>query len=1202
MKSVTKPMRLRMLTRYVLAGLAMLAVPAQADYRAVVEKDARLGLWLADWLNRLHADGVSTTRGEPYMPGLIWKIPAEVPGQRVMKNDLLLLLDSVSCLPADTCPSAAGLATWVQSLPVTGRVSIGKSDPRWLEVHPPQDPLLRRGHEIVLPTRPHVVAVVKRNGEICHVQHDPSLFALDYLRRCEPEGRPGQAWVIQPDGLVRQFSIAYWNREVQQPPAPGAWILADEHHAGWPESIYPLLARFLATQGPASDGGHLPAPAPEEVSASADPEVPRNLPISASDWGMTGLLQTPTARMGKAGTASIGVSRVAPYTRLSVALQPFDWFEVGFRYNDVSNRFYGATIAGDQSYKDKNVDFKLRLSTETEFMPELAVGVRDVGGTGLFAGEYLVASKRTGNFDWSLGMGWGYLGARGNISNPLGIFGSGFDQRPLGSSGPSGGEFNVGSLFHGPTALFGGVQYQTPWDALLLKLEYDGNDYQHEPQNNNQPQTTPFNLGAVYRLSPYLDLNLAWERGNTTSLGFSFHGPLDELVTPKLNDPPEVAIAPGMQPPLKADWPATATELEYRTRWRVRQIRPVGTELIVIFDGVSAKYWYQKLDRIAAVLHRQAPASIRMFRIQNGAFALKTNEYLVDRATWVDAKTRLIPPSEFQPSVIDRQQMTGLARPHDEVWLDRPQRKFESSVGMTYGQSLGGPDGFVLYQLGVGVGSTLRLRPDTWVSSRIQARLADNYDNFKYDPPPSNLPRVRTYMREFLTTSEFTLPQLQLTHLGQIGRDQYYSLYGGLLENMYGGVGGEWLYRPWGSRLALGMDVNRVRQRGFEQDFSFRDYEATTGHASVYWDTGVEGILATVSAGKYLAGDIGGTLDLSRSFRNGVRIGAFATKTDVSAVEFGEGSFDKGIYVHIPFDAILTRSGSSKANLLWQPLTRDGGARLNRAFRLYDLTGAQSGDNLKWRPFGDTEPDRYLDERSTQSSGKATSLLDRPLWTLAGEDLSLLGRTALRPEFWGYALVAAGATLASVALDDPLDEMAKKHGDHPAMQGAEIAGDFLPIAVLGFSGLASLGTSDPYLSKASLASLEAGTAGLMLALGGKYAAGRARPEAELGNSAFDFFSTGNGDTAFPSIHSTVAWAALTPYAKAYRAPWLYGLAAVTNVARVSGRKHWFSDTVGGAFLGYALGSLFWDARDAGSKSSPKVYLGPREIGLQWRTP
>jgi hypothetical protein len=83
-------------------------------------------------------------------------------------------------------------------------------------------------------------------------------------------------------------------------------------------------------------------------------------------------------------------------------------------------------------------------------------------------------------------------------------------------------------------------------------------------------------------------------------------------------------------------------------------------------------------------------------------------------------------------------------------------------------------------------------------------------------------------------------------------------------------------------------------------------------------------------------------LDLSKTFDNGVSMGAWATKTNVSAAQFGEGSFDKGLYVRIPFDVMTTKRSGNTAFLAYSPLTRDGGARLNRSFGLFGATTARS--------------------------------------------------------------------------------------------------------------------------------------------------------------------------------------------------------------------------------------------------------------------
>jgi membrane-associated phospholipid phosphatase len=78
------------------------------------------------------------------------------------------------------------------------------------------------------------------------------------------------------------------------------------------------------------------------------------------------------------------------------------------------------------------------------------------------------------------------------------------------------------------------------------------------------------------------------------------------------------------------------------------------------------------------------------------------------------------------------------------------------------------------------------------------------------------------------------------------------------------------------------------------------------------------------------------------------------------------------------------------------------------------------------------------------------------------------------------------------------------------------------------------------------------------------------------------------------------WAAVTPYAKEYGMDWLYGVAALTNLARTGSREHWFSDTVAGSMIGYALGHLAWEARRASRKSNaPTIAVGPGNVALVW---
>lgn len=142
---------------------------------------------------------------------------------------------------------------------------------------------------------------------------------------------------------------------------------------------------------------------------------------SQSDFGGVGLLQTPTARMAREGEMSLNYRDNDQYRYYSASVQLFPWLETTLRYTDVRTKKYSSveSFSGDQTYKDKAFDLKLRLWEESYWMPQVAVGARDIGGTGLFDAEYIVANKAWGPFDFSLGLGWGYLGTSGNVSNPF---------------------------------------------------------------------------------------------------------------------------------------------------------------------------------------------------------------------------------------------------------------------------------------------------------------------------------------------------------------------------------------------------------------------------------------------------------------------------------------------------------------------------------------------------------------------------------------------------------------------------------------------------------------------------------------------------------------------------------------------------------------------------------------------------------------
>jgi hypothetical protein len=660
--------------------------------------------------------------------------------------------------------------------------------------------------------------------------------------------------------------------------------------------------------------------------------------LTQNDFGGVGLMQTPTARMAPAGELSVNASRTSPYSRYSVSLQPFEWLEGSFRYTAITNRRYGPeSLSGDQSYKDKAVDLKVRLWQETHWAPDVALGFRDVGGTGLFSSEFLVANKRYDDFDFSAGIAWGYIGNRGDFENPLGWADDRFKTRP---EGEGTGDVNTSAYFRGRPSLFGGVTYQTPWEPLSLKLEYEGNDYKNEPKDNVIKQDSPINLGAVFKLTDSVDLSAGWKRGNTAMFGITLHTNFVSRKAPaKTYDPPAERLpahAPNTAPD-QVNWANVSQRLQKNAGYKVERITQRGSELFVY--GEQSNYFHsaKAVGRASRILDNSVNDDIDWFTLVNKRYDLPLEETSVPRETF-----REVVNNEEPLQTLHRSTEVNAAMPHTENTLYTAARDpFNYGVGLGYKQNVGGPDG-LLYQLSADADAEYRFTRNTWWSGMLSANLANNYDHFTYDAP-SGLPRVRTDLRKYLTTSDVTMPTFQLSHAEQLDKDLFGMVYGGYLESMFAGVGGEVLFRPTGQRWSVGADLNYVRQREFNQGFGLRDYSTVTGHITGYTDLPFD-TQAAVSVGRYLARDWGTTIDLSREFSNGVRFGAWATLTTATTAEYGEGSFDKGIYLSIPFDELMSMSTMRRANIVWSPLTRDGGARLNRSYWLHSMTDSRDSD------------------------------------------------------------------------------------------------------------------------------------------------------------------------------------------------------------------------------------------------------------------
>ena len=234
------------------------------------------------------------------------------------------------------------------------------------------------------------------------------------------------------------------------------------------------------------------------------------------------------------------------------------------------------------------------------------------------------------------------------------------------------------------------------------------------------------------------------------------------------------------------------------------------------------------------------------------------------------------------------------------------------------------------------------LRDNLFFNTSIKYSLADNFDDLTYPPKDTFPAQVRSDVKEYLKNMNegILIGRAQLDYHLTPKKNHHLMLTAGILEDMFSGYGFEYIYYKQNTNYAMGFELFDVKKRDYNWKFGTLDYQNVTGSLNFYYrNYGSIPFDMKLSYGEYLAGDIGTTFEVSRSFQNGTKFGVFASFTDVTRDQFGEGSFDKGIFFNIPIYGNFI-------NYTWRPLTKDPGAKLTRRNTLYDLL-------VKFQPIND---------------------------------------------------------------------------------------------------------------------------------------------------------------------------------------------------------------------------------------------------------
>jgi hypothetical protein len=663
--------------------------------------------------------------------------------------------------------------------------------------------------------------------------------------------------------------------------------------------------------------------------------------VSLNFGGMPGLMDMPSGEAAPDGQVSVTYSNFAGIGRTTIGFQFAPWLSGGFRYTGTRN--WDDVIPSDFStYFDRSFDLRFRVLTEGEYRPAVTVGLNDFIGTGLQSAEFIAATKTfaEGRVRVTAGLGWGRLGSYGAIGAPFG------SDRPVLADGDEGGDFSISQWFKGDMAPFAGVEWQID-DRWGLKVEYSSDAYTAEAEQRLIfDRKSPFNFGLEYQATEQIRVGAYYMYG--TEIGIAAQVALRPDVRPTggildaAPNPVRVRPARSADPeawsPEWTDQPGVGDTL--RTNLETR-LEPDGIRVEAIgFTGTraqlrvsSARYdsEAQVIGRAARALTQVMPASVETFEIVPVVRGMAVSAVVI-RRTDIEAL-------EFKPdngtAIGERAVVTTATPLPPDVSFGMPLDPFVWAVIPYVRTSLFDPDNPFRADLGIRARAAYAITPGLVLSGSISQRLVGNLADADRQSD-SVLPRVRSdaviYNKE---GDGLVLDNMQVAWYAQPVPNFYGRLTAGYLERMFGGVSGEVLWKRPDSPLALGVEINYAKQRDFDQGFGFQDYDVVTGHLSAYYSIG-NGYHAQVDVGRYLAGDIGGTLTISREFANGWRVGAFATKTDVSSEDFGEGSFDKGIQLTIPLNWVTGRPTPATVGTTLRPVQRDGGARLDVGGRLYE--------------------------------------------------------------------------------------------------------------------------------------------------------------------------------------------------------------------------------------------------------------------------
>ena len=673
-----------------------------------------------------------------------------------------------------------------------------------------------------------------------------------------------------------------------------------------------------------------------------DQELRDALPLFYNSFATEGYLNMPSARMSSEGNALLSVSVPTPYRVYGLTMQPFARLELTVNYlvyKGVLEPGFGAEGFGDDAERIANA--KVGIITpedDLSWFPIISFGAQDFIGTQRFNAQYLVATKTWKERNIECTLGWGHGRMKG---------------------------------------FFGGITWtpwrlcNTWWRHLAFQIEYDANDYAHHPGEHEQGRSVKsrINGGVSLLVKECLQLSVSTIRGESFAGSASIRYPLGTSsgFFAKKEDPLLYHSSVDYEPLGSL---RTEQELAHQLAYAFGDqgldlysacLHYVGEKKTLWIAFVNPRYRSHDIvqERVRHILGALIPQEIEEVIVTEEATGLACQSYryrtkdlvLYHQGIYSDALMETLSPMQdvmTMPNVYEANRLFCRTKP---IWTFTVRPRFTSFFGNANGK--------FKYNLGVIASPEGYLFDDVYYKIQGGYSLFSNTTNMRGvdRQNPSHMFVVRSDSMKYYQTQSVHLEQAFLQRSWNLSKGVFCRLAGGYFELAYVGFATELLYYPARSPFALGLECATVRKREYNGLGFFHKIAKFDGTQTHYFPfVGVQAFFdiyyqyrplhidIIMKFGRFLAKDLGGRLEVGKTFKNGVRVALWYAMTTANEELNGHRYHDKGFSFLIPLDMCMKQSSRNYVGYAMAAWLRDQAASADTGKRLYPTLAEERFD------------------------------------------------------------------------------------------------------------------------------------------------------------------------------------------------------------------------------------------------------------------